>query len=300
MQQKSLIGWKLNVPLSLTVLLGIVFLFGCNPPHEGDQLLKKVSVNAVERPYSVYLPSNLTYPAKLICFINGAAESYKTARVVYEEASRRNYIVVALEGMKDSEHYYFALGGVRIDIRGWGLSAEFDHPGHPDLEYLDAVLAEILNDYSIDVSHIHLIGKSNGGFLLNMFAGYRSELIASIATVCAGIVVPNRDGSKGWDFGFRFVDPLNRIENWYPSLKRTYPIFMISGEKDPLVSINNVKTARDKYIEEGFPVVDYRVVKDLYHAWPARGNNVENFDASLEILEFFDRHPADTDSLLDM
>jgi len=260
-----------------------------------------VIVDGIFRPYAVYLPSRpCLQPKRAVFYLHGADEYYPYAAKLYAEADRRNYLLVGLQGMKNVDFYYANYWGRHEPVTGWALSTDLDHPEHPDLRYFDAVLKEVQSRFAIDDNHVHLAGFSNGAFFINMLAGYRSRIIASVAVSSGGMEAEGINKCGEDENGYCFVRAINRTAPWLEQMERKYPVFMFAGDHDPLVPPEYTREARDAYVtagwsetgEAGAPEVRLKIVSGLlFHDWPRGWNNFEGYDATPEVFDFFDSHP---------
>jgi len=83
-----------------------------------------------------------------------------------------------------------------------------------DLAFFDAMMKTLKADYSIDESHVFVMGHSNGGFFTYTLWAARGEQIAAVAPLAANI---NPRDMK---------------------LFKPKPVFHVAGEKDPLVKFD--------------------------------------------------------------
>ncbi|MEW6126360.1 MAG: esterase [Acidobacteriota bacterium] len=92
--------------------------------------------------------------------------------------------------------------------------------GDRDVKFFDAMLAGLQKAYRIDMNRIYVMGHSNGGRFVNVLWKMRGEQLAAICSVA---------GQGGL-----------MIQNAVPK-----SIFMIAGERDPLVPFEGQKRSMD-------------------------------------------------------
>lgn len=97
---------------------------------------------------------------------------------------------------------------------------------------------------TIDAKHVYVFGNSMGGYLAYDAAAFDSDYFAAVAVHAMGIE-PDYDS---------ILD----------HAKRRIPIAIYMGERDPLVSLENVRRTRELLLGKGFPV-RYVELKDHDH-----------------------------------
>jgi dienelactone hydrolase len=268
-----------------------------------------VIVDGVEREYALCItPDPAAAPWPVVFYFHGANESSLYAVNLFEEARRRNVLLVGMQGVEDKEFYFYNRGGGEHEpVTGWALSEAVNNEDHPDLRYFDAVLEALRAQFLLDDDRIHLAGFSMGACFIHIMAGYRSPVIASVVTSSGGIDaegIANHCGEE--DRGYCFVDPVTRDWKWLKKMERKYPVFLLHGEKDPLVPPDRSLHARDAYLragwsetESGHPVgaeaecrpdLQIRIVPGLVHDWPRGWNNRAGYNAFPEVFDFFASH----------
>lgn len=287
---------------SLRTVLLLLAAIGCLVSAAGlpGCVADTVVVDGVERPYLLFLPSGTSEtPRRVVLFFHGARHDALHATMFAAEARRRDYLLVGLQGMEDVSHYYQNAYGSREPITGWALSADVDHPGHPDLRYFDAVLDRIRSRFLVDENHIHVAGFSNGAFFLHLMGRYRSLRIASVVACSGGLDAAAVSVCGEDETGYCFVDAVTRTWAWLAAMEHKYPVFLLAGDADPLVPPEHALQARDAYVAAGWsetgtpgaPEVRLRLVEGLVHDWPRGWNNSEGYDATPEVFDFMDAHP---------
>jgi polyhydroxybutyrate depolymerase len=129
------------------------------------------------RPYTLYVPAGYSAgtPAPLLVMFHGYGASG-----ALEEA------YMAMKNASDANSFLYAYGDGTLDISGnrfWNATdACCDFWGNPvdDVQYFDAIVADVESKYSVDRKRIYVMGHSNGGFMSHRLACDRTSTIAAI------------------------------------------------------------------------------------------------------------------------
>ncbi len=236
-------------------LVFIIYLFtGCSStnqtgtlmPGQQPQQFSKTITKTVGYKYLLYLPKDYFNRKKqwpMILFLHGSGErgdNLETVKIhgvpkIIEGRDNFPFIVVSPQ-CPQGERW----------SNGWAI------------ETLNALLDEIIKNYSIDTNRIYLTGLSMGGFGTWSLAEEYPERFAAIAPVCGG-----GDPEKAYKI-------------------RRIPVWVFHGAKDNVVPIRNAEVMVDalkKY--EGD--VKYTVYPDAGHdSWTETYNNPKLYDWFLE------------------
>jgi len=128
---------------------------------------------------------------------------------------------------------------------GIGDNSNYPTPDVNDVGYIDALIDNLSNSYSIDLSKIYATGFSNGGFMAYKLACQLSHRIAAVASVSG-------------------VMSTSTLENCNPS--RAIPVLHIHGTKDIWVFIDGLK--------------EWRSVEETLRYW-TNFNNCDNSDMTV-------------------
>ena len=138
------------------------------PVIETGKMTKQLVVNNTNREYIIYVPENFTGTSSLPLLLSfHGLSSNMNFNYDYtnfsELAERENFIVVHPNG---------------IDNR-WTISAT----NNPDIDFIEALLDQLENDYNIASNRIYSTGMSNGGNFSFTLACGLNDRIAAIASV---------------------------------------------------------------------------------------------------------------------
>jgi polyhydroxybutyrate depolymerase len=162
--------------LNLLIIYLIFILLSCSkdedaqltPVIETGKMTKQLVVNNTNREYIIYVPENFkgTSSLPLLLSFHGLSSNinFNYDYTNFDElAERENFIVVHPNG---------------IDNR-WTLSAT----NNPDIDFIEALLNQLENDYNIASNRIYSTGMSNGGNFSFTLACGLNDRIAAIASV---------------------------------------------------------------------------------------------------------------------
>ena len=138
------------------------------PVIETGKMTKQLVVNNTNREYIIYVPENFTGTSSLPLLLSfhglSSNMNFNYDYTNFDElAERENFIVVHPNG---------------IDNR-WTVSAT----NNPDIDFIEALLNQLENDYNIASNRIYSTGMSNGGNFSFTLACGLNDRIAAIASV---------------------------------------------------------------------------------------------------------------------
>jgi polyhydroxybutyrate depolymerase len=150
--------------------------------------------------------------------------------------------------------------------------------GDRDVRFVDAALAQIEKEFKIDASRIYALGHSNGARFVNVLWNMRGEKFAAFCSA---------SGQGGF-----------LIQTAIPK-----PIFVIAGEKDPLVPFENQKlsielirkrleTEPSKAVTKGYLRVEPGKSGTELATYLHPGGHAFPEEALPLAVGFFKRHPA--------
>ncbi len=209
-----------------------------------------ITVGKEKRAFRLVVPKSvdLAKPAPLVVAFHGMIIDNKDAMPKYtkldELAADKKFILAFPEGKN----------------RVWGVLPE---KVKADLEFFDALLAELKTRHHIDAERIYVLGMSNGGYFAHLVGRERSKVVAAVACHSGALGLQTLLGVKA---------------------ERKFPVMIVHGDKDDVVPIEFARENRDKYTKEKH-AVKYVEVAELRHEWATKQKIND------EIWEFFEKHP---------
>jgi len=237
----------------------VLALVGCVPApadekvpeaRHGNFSDESIPVGLQKRVYRLVVPRSvdLAKPAPLLVAFHGMLIDSKDVMPKYtkldELASDKEFILVFPE----------AHG------KAWGLLPD---RVKADLDFFDALLAELQKRYKIDPDRVFVLGMSNGGYFAHLVGKERSRTVAAVA-------------SHSGPLGLQTLGGINA--------DRKFPVMIVHGNKDRLLPVEWARENRDKYEKEKHQV-KYVEVAGLGHEWATMERINE------QIWEFFEKHP---------
>jgi polyhydroxybutyrate depolymerase len=219
-------------------------------PRSGNFASESLQVGKERREYRLVVPDSvdLRKPAPLVFAFHGFLIDSKD---VMPEYTRLNATA--------AKHKFILAYPNAID-KSWSLTPD---KMVKDLAFFDALLKNLKADYKIDSDRVYVTGMSNGGYMAHFVGKERCKEIAAVA-------------SHSGALGLQTLLGINA--------ERKFPVMIIHGDKDAIISVNIARENRDKYKKEGHEV-NYVEIAGLNHVWAT--------DAAIndKIWKFFSDHP---------
>ncbi|MDX1958077.1 MAG: PHB depolymerase family esterase [Leptospiraceae bacterium] len=288
----------------------IIFLLGCvtEPKFQSSQLKdsvqKKININNRIRNYRIYIPENLGTKQNKLVFVfhggMGTAEFMEYISGFNRIAEREKFIVVYPNGTGKAENKFLTWNSWKCC--GYALEKKVD-----DVKYIQAIINEIKENYSIDSSRIFATGFSNGGMMSLKLACDTNDFRA-VASVGGSMfhldckpkksvsvllingrkdmVVPYSGGVGTNSLTKSAKLPIEKVYEFWREQNQCENETKIEDEFNP---VQYSKTCNDK--------TEVRLVemKLEAHTWPS-GNNLylsdesnDSFKTSEEIWKFFSK-----------
>lgn len=211
---------------------------------------ESIPVGPDKREYRLVVPKtiDLTKPAPLVFAFHGILIDSKDVMPLYTKLDETA-----------AKHKFLLVYPNAID-RSWALSPP---AMTKDLAFFDALRKKLSADYRIDADRVYAVGMSNGGYMAHFVGKERSKEIAAVAC---------HSGALG-------LQTLLGIRS-----ERKFPVMIVHGDKDSIISVHIARENRDKYRKEGHKV-HYVEIPNLNHFWAT--------DAGINdtIWRFFAEHP---------
>lgn len=256
--------WNFAVRLCIVVILTIVGP-GCDT-RDGSNLTvraaerekrqhgefgdERVKVGDETRSYRLVVPKtvDLSKSVSLVVAFHGMLIDSKDVMPKYtrlnETAEAKKFIIA----------YPEAIG------KSWGIAPD---KVNSDLEFFDALLAQVKAEYKIDPDRVFVVGMSNGGYFAHLVAKERSQTVAAVASHSGPLGLQTLLGIRA---------------------DRKFPVLIIHGDDDPIFPVAFARENRDKYKREGHEV-KYVELSGHGHMWATEA------DINETIWEFFAKHP---------
>jgi len=219
-------------------------------PKHGTFPNEELKVGTKTRAYRLVVPKgvDLSMPAPLVVAFHGMGIDSKDLMPKYtkldELAADKKFVLVYPEA----------------EGRAWGLAPE---KVTADLAFFDELLKAVKGRYKIDDARVYLVGMSNGGYFAHLVGKERSKVVAAVASHSGPLGLQTLGGIKA---------------------ERKFPVMIVHGDKDKLLSVEFARENRDKYKKEGHEV-KYVEVAGLGHEWATKEKVNE------QMWEFFEKHP---------
>lgn len=200
--------------LAALLLIGFSTLPAMSAP---DLVRREWKVGEVSREALVYVPESAkTNPTPVIFVFHGHGGSMQNAaRGFAYHTHWPEAIVVYMQGLNTPGRLTDSEG----KLAGW--QRNLGDQGNRDLNFFDAVLKNLRDDYRVDSKRIYCTGHSNGGAFTYLLWAARGDQFAAMAP-CAAAAGPN-------------LLPLFKPK----------PVLHLAGEKDPLVKFEWQTTTID-------------------------------------------------------
>jgi len=211
------------------------------PEVQTGKMTKELIVNGTTREYIIYVPDDYTGTSSLplLLSFHGLASNmeFNFNQTNFDQlAERENFIVVHPNG---------------IDNR-WTVNAS----NNPDIDFVEALLDQLENDYKIEPNRIYSTGMSNGGnFSFTLACGLNNK-IAAIASV-TGLMLKIAIG------------------DCIPT--RPLAILHIHGTEDPIANYAFVQGGLDFWIEHNTTNMN-PIVSNIPDIDTQDGSTVERFE----------------------
>lgn len=175
----------------LIAFLIVFFFWGCRkkeccvPENNSNSSAEIQSIvhNGVSREYLIYIPSSLSGDSVAPLVLNfhgfgGNIHDYLPYTSMLSIAEAEGFILV------------YPQGSLMDGYSHWNpsLPSPENKSNADDLGFVEALIQQLSNDYSIDSEKIYACGYSNGGMMSFGLANHKSDLIAAVASVSGSML----------------------------------------------------------------------------------------------------------------
>ena len=213
----------------------------------GDETL---TVDQQKRTYRLVVPKSvdLAKPAPLVIAFHGLLIDSKDVMPKYTK----------LDDLAADKKFILAFP--EAEGKMWGIDPK---KVTKDLAFFDELLKTLQAKYKIDADRIYVLGMSNGGYFAHLVGKERSKTVAAVMSHSGPLGLQTLLGIKA---------------------DRKFPVMIVHGDKDVILSVDFARENRDKYKKEGHDVT-YVEVTGSGHEWATKQKINE------QIWEFFEKHP---------
>ena len=271
------------------ILIPMLLIIACSksddsqpvPNVQTGKMTKELIVNGTTREYIIYVPENYTGTSSLplLLSFHGLTSNmeFNFNYTNFDQlAENENFIVVYPNGIDNS----------------WTVNSS----NNPDIDFIEALLDQLENDYKIESNRIYSTGMSNGGNFSFTLACELSNRIAAIASVTGlmlqvaiGDCIPTRPlailhihGTEDPIANYAFVQ---RGLNFWIEHNTTNMNPIVSNIPD-IDTQDGSTVEKYEYIngENGVEVLHLKVIGGG-HQWPGFQGNMD-INASEEVWNF--------------
>ena len=261
-----------------------------------------MEIDGNKRFYMVYIPEGYSnsdlYP--LVIYLHS-----------YGWGAQRGMEYTRLDQLADTFGFMIAYPSARPNWNsGIGDNPDWGTPDNDDAGFIDAMIDEISEVYSLDEGRIYATGYSNGGFMAYLLAcqlGHRIAAVASVSGVLSMSSLNACDPAHAMPIiqihgtNDKFV-PIDGGLGWL-SVEDTIKFWNIENNCTDmdLIVLDDIDPSDDSTVEiisytnctDNSNIIYYKVINGG-HTWPGAdppgyraGNTNLDFDASLTIWDFF-------------
>jgi polyhydroxybutyrate depolymerase len=220
------------------------------PGTHGTFADESLDVGKQKRAYRLVVPKSvdLGTPAPLVLAFHGLLIDSKDVMPKYtkldELAADKKFVIAFPEA----------------EGKMWGIAPD---KVTRDLAFFDELLKTLQAKYLIDPNRIYVLGMSNGGYFAHLVGKERSKVVAAVMSHSGPLGLQTLLGIKA---------------------NRKFPVMIVHGDKDVILSVDFARENRDKYKKEGHEV-NYVEIAGMGHEWATKQSINDR------IWEFFEKHP---------
>ena len=220
------------------------------PGTHGTFADESLDVGKQKRAYRLVVPKSvdLDKPAPLVIAFHGLLIDSKDVMPKYTKLD---------ELAADKK---FVLAFPEAEGKMWGIAPD---KVTRDLAFFDELLKTLQAKYKIDPDRIYVLGMSNGGYFAHLVGKERSKTVAAVCGHSTALGLQTLLVVKA---------------------DRKFPVMIVHGDRDVILSVEFARENRDKYKKEGHEV-NYVQIAGVGHEWATKQS------INARIWEFFEKHP---------
>jgi polyhydroxybutyrate depolymerase len=225
-----------------TLLLSVIFLctaaavaiFLQRPPLNATIQSRKLIVQGEPRCYRLVIPKEPVRPTPLIIAFHGIGDTPESMAAYsnLDKLAADHGIVLAYPEARRATWSTFNLSESNLE-------------SNVDIQFFDALLADIIAEHGVNASRVYVMGMSNGASFAQTLGTVRANKIAAIFA---------HSGARPPELA---------------ALHYSVPTILFVGAKDPIAE--DMELDLDIYRRAGANV-EYRCIHGLGHQWSARHN----------------------------
>ncbi len=259
----------------------------------------KLTHDNIEREYILYIPKTYNPQEKLplLLVFHGYTSNNKVIMnysKFNEIADTANFIVVYPQGtfLERKTHW---------NVGGWTLKSKTD-----DIGFVNALIDNISEEYSINSDRIYSTGMSNGGFMSFLLACQLSERIAAIASVTGSMTIQtfadckpkhptpvlqihgDADGTVPYGGAATWTKSIDEVVSYWVGVNQIDPSPHVVDVTKYMEDYDNVITQK-VYEKEGCATVTHYKIAGGDHTWPGAWGN-KDISASIKVWDFLSQY----------
>jgi len=280
----------MNHPMRLVFYL-ILGLITCTSSAQ-QTINSSFTLDGVEREFIIYIPANYTgnTPVPLVLNLHGRSRTASNQMEFGDFrpiADTAGFIIVHPQGLKDMQ------GRLSWNYELTGDTAK-------DFKFIEALIDNLLSDYTIDQDRIYGTGFSRGVFMCCQMSCRFGDRFAAVGGV-AGSFVDSTGCGAFYPKPFIQIHGTNDMIWEYWKVDTLFPLIATYNKCDlepTEVDLPNTNTSDNSTVTrvdysgdaDAMPILHFRV-NGGGHTWPGRGSSQPgtnyDIDASVEIWNFF-------------
>lgn len=246
--------FKKTLWLIIIVLISaFVYTIGINEYQAKE---KTITVKKVQRKYRLHLPKNYDESKEYPLVINFHS---------YTSDPRLTELITGFSRKADAEGFIvvYPYGTKLKRFTPYSWNADFccgiaQEKEVNDVAFVDTLISQLSNDYSINDNKVYAVGFSNGGMLVNKLGTELDSRFAALATIGSSIGTYNIE-----------QDVFNYLENAQVNI----PVLIMHGKNDSSIPFDGGRVDPDLDFAGAYDVVSYWLTNNQCNRNPTQLEN---------------------------